>query len=279
MVDFPAGLFLLLFTVAMLSLWWVPQTGRTAQVPWFVFVMSLAVCLSQGWMRPLALLWLVLLVISVWQFRQTQLLAIQNWQHFLSLAGVIVISLGLATHSLPGFTPIPVLAEATYRNLDKACVAFVLLALLLPRMRQWREFGDAVSVTWWLFLISPVVMFSLAWLVGGIDNVGFGVPQYFWLWAWGNLLVTCVAEELFFRGLLQRYLVTQWREKRWGWPVALCLVSLLFGLVHLGGGWQFALLATVAGAFYGAVYHMSGRIEMAILLHFFINLLYVMLRS
>jgi len=278
MVSFPVGLFLALFTMAMLSLWVPLQRGRFVIAPWCLFASSLAVCLYQGWLQPLALIWLITLSIAAWLFHQT-LNKVSDWRHYLSFTLVTVISLGLATHQLPGFSDIPVLADESYRNLDKACVAFILLALLLPRITRWGDLRNAFSKSWRLFLLAPLVIFSLADLLGGLENVGFGIPQYFWLWAWGNLLVTCVAEELFFRGFLQRYLTLKWSAKRWGWQSALCLTSLLFGLVHLAGGVEFAVIATIAGLFYGLVYHLSGRIEIAILLHFLINLLYLLLRS
>lgn len=268
----------MLFTMAMLSLWVPYQRGRSVIAPWSLFASSLAVCLYQGWLQPLALIWLIILSIAAWQFQKLPE-KVSGWAHYPSFILVAVVSLGLATHLLPGFSVIPVLADESYRNLDKACVAFILLALLVPRIRNRGELRNAFSQSWRLFLLAPLVIFSLVLLLGGLDNIGFGIPQHFWLWAWGNLLVTCVAEELFFRGFLQRYLTLKWNAKRWGWQSALCLTSLLFGVVHLAGGVEFALIATVAGLFYGLVYHLSGRIEMAILLHFLINLLYLLLRS
>ena len=278
MIPFPVGLFLALFSMALLSLWCVPPRRRTVVIPWGLFAASLVVCLNQGWLQPVALVWIGLLTVSAWQFQRT-LKKTGDWLHYCAFFAVIVISLGLATHQLPGFSQIPVLAGESYRNLDKACVAFILLALLATRISSWIDLRDAFSRAWWLFLLAPLVVFGLAWALGGLENTGFGVPQNFWLWAWGNLLVTCVAEELFFRGFLQRYLAIKWRAREWGWLAALCLTSMLFGLVHLAGGIEFAVIATVAGLFYGLAYHLSHRIEVAILLHFFINLLYLILRS
>lgn len=270
-MSFPVISFVLLFTVAMLSLWYLPQRDRTHWLSWCLFVGALTVCLWQGWLQPLGLLWIGLLITSAYLYRKFE----AGWQHDLSLIVLMALSLALAIHALPGFSAIPVFAEQDYRNLDKACVAFVLLALVTPRIVHWRELQSALAVTWPSFLIAPIVLFSLVWWLGGIDMPRFGTFQYFWLWAWGNLLVTCVAEELFFRGLVQRYLTTKWRDKRFGWLAAICLASLLFGLAHIGGGLSFVLLASVAGLFYGTVYHLSRRIEIAILLHFVINLLYV----
>lgn len=49
------------------------------------------------------------------------------------------------------------------------------------------------------------------------------------------------------------------------------LVGVLFGLAHVGGGYTYAMLATVAGIGYGYAYYRSGRIETAILTHFLLN--------
>jgi membrane protease YdiL (CAAX protease family) len=81
-----------------------------------------------------------------------------------------------------------------------------------------------------------------------------------------NLLLTCVAEEAFFRGLLQRPLY-QWLSQRWfgsnqaAW-CAIVVVSILFGLAHFAGGWA---------------YQRSGRIEVAIVAHAALNVVHMTL--
>lgn len=275
MLNHAALLFIFFYTLAMVSLW-VPWRQRLVSMcSWGLFAAALSVALIEGWLQPVGLAWVVTLVAVTYLFEQT----VSGWRKWLSLGGVIALSLGLATHLLPGFSVIPLAEAEHYRNLDKACVAYVLLALLAPRIVDFSELRAAVAAGWPFFVAAPLVIFPLAALSGLIENSPFAVPQHLWFWAWGNLLVTCVAEEVFFRGLLQRYLVQRWRAKSWGWIVALLLVALLFGLAHLGGGWAFMWLATLAGLFYGMAYHVSGRIEIAILLHFFINLLYLILRG
>ena len=96
-----------------------------------------------------------------------------------------------------------------------------------------------------------------------------------------NLLLTCVAEEGFFRGLLQRPLY-QWLSQRGfssnqaAW-CAIVLVSMLFGLAHLAGGFAYALVATVASVGYGWAYQRSGRIEVAIVAHAALNVVHLTL--
>jgi uncharacterized protein len=83
----------------------------------------------------------------------------------------------------------------------------------------------------------------------------------------GILWVVALSEELFFRGVLQRRL-----EDWTGRPgVALLTASLLFGSVHLPfrgfPNWRFALLAAVAGMFYGRAFREAGSIRASIVAH------------
>jgi membrane protease YdiL (CAAX protease family) len=75
----------------------------------------------------------------------------------------------------------------------------------------------------------------------------------------GMLWVVALAEEFFFRGLLQRWLGEWLDNPTAGWLLA----SALFGLAHLPfrsfPNWRFALLAGVAGLFYGRAYRVGGE--------------------
>jgi membrane protease YdiL (CAAX protease family) len=67
-------------------------------------------------------------------------------------------------------------------------------------------------------------------------------------------LFIAVAEELFFRGLLQNLLEGSFRSRE----LAQACASLLFGLSHIrhapAPNWRYVILATVAGWFYGWAY-------------------------
>lgn len=83
----------------------------------------------------------------------------------------------------------------------------------------------------------------------------------------GVFWVLAVAEEFFFRGLLQQLLTRGFRSE----IVGLVLASLIFGAAHLGfrsfPNWRFALLATVAGLFYGRAYLQARSIRAAMVTH------------
>jgi membrane protease YdiL (CAAX protease family) len=83
----------------------------------------------------------------------------------------------------------------------------------------------------------------------------------------GVLWVLALSEEFFFRGLLQQQLARAMKSEWAGLIVA----SVVFGLVHLPfrafPNWRFALLATVAGLFYGLAYMRGRSIRPAMVTH------------
>jgi membrane protease YdiL (CAAX protease family) len=72
-------------------------------------------------------------------------------------------------------------------------------------------------------------------------------------------LLTAVPEEIFFRGILQNLL-----EPRLGPKLALAITATLFGLSHFSKGatfnWRYAILATIAGVFYGRAWQAKKQL-------------------
>ena len=139
----------------------------------------------------------------------------------------------------------------------------------LPRRREWA----AGAVNFLLFL--PIGAL-LGW---ALKLVRFHPRQGDWrltaLLAAGTFLgmlwVVALREEFFFRGLLQRWLG---RSLRNDWA-GLAAASVLFGLLHLPfrgfPNWRFALLAAVAGAFYGRAYLTTRSVRAAMVTHALVN--------
>jgi len=157
-----------------------------------------------------------------------------------------------------------------YLSLDKGVLA--LLLWMVASSRLWPGKMSPVSALWLLPLMLGIIL-SVGVMLGYVapDLKWPGLPL-FASWALANLLVTCVLEEAFFRGIVQRGLMTRWQQYRYGPVAALVVASLLFGIAHAGGDWMFVLLATLAGLFYGAGYWLTGRLWFAVLLHFSVNL-------
>ncbi|WP_345844500.1 CPBP family intramembrane glutamic endopeptidase [Shewanella algae] len=198
--------------------------------------------------------------------------------------GLILLSaVALTVHLLPGFDSLKLLDKvqassgsapfSMYLNLDKPLSLFLLLLAWplvagtpkpLPRRK--------IILLALLFAATPALL-GLASLSGAI-NWDPKLPGWWWLFALNNLLLTCVAEEVLFRGALQQYLV-----KRGGALLGVTLASVLFGLAHLAGGWTLVLFAALAGVLYGLVFQLSGRLWLAALCHFCLNFCHLLLFS
>ncbi|MDT4871696.1 CPBP intramembrane metalloprotease [compost metagenome] len=82
-----------------------------------------------------------------------------------------------------------------------------------------------------------------------------------------------LVEESLFRGYIQGGLSRAFKHLPQGEHLALLLASLVFGLAHLGAGWQWVLLSGLAGIGYGLAYRFGG-LGAAIATHFGLNLLH-----
>ena len=144
-------------------------------------------------------------------------------------------------------------------------------ALLSVRRVQGVGFGFWPSLREWkigalFFLLMLPVVAALAWWIG---YGKFHPPEASWirtpvivvLYFFGGLWVLSLGEEFFFRGLLQQWMIG-WLRNEWAGLIA---TSLLFGAVHLPYGsfpnWRFALLAAVAGVFYGLAFRQASSIR------------------
>ena len=156
-----------------------------------------------------------------------------------------------------------------------------VMAVLIFRHGEGIGFGFIPTRSEWLIGIREFLLF----LPIGLPLVlATGFMRYrpvhldWWLWAGaalgtflGMLWVVALAEEFLFRGLLQQ------RLSLWlGSSSAGCVVaSIAFGLVHLPFGrfpnWRFALVAGIAGVFYGRAYSKSGGIRAAMVAHALMN--------
>lgn len=204
-----------------------------------------------------------------------------NYLNGLAFILLIPLSLALASHLLPGFSNyllIPfthISANAysfqQYINFDKAFAAIALASVfyLLNSYRSQRQdisFGNFyIPLSLHLF-----VVLGLAFILGAINfdfKYSLKTAQFLTV----NLLITCMAEEFFFRGIIQRGIENIFPSYRYiGW-LALLASTVLFGLAHQTGGIQYSLLAAISGLFNAYIYMKSRRIELAVLSHFALN--------
>lgn len=131
-----------------------------------------------------------------------------------------------------------------------------------PELREWKI--GALHFAAFLPLAA-----GLGWAIGFTEPrlPGPGWAKLLPLTFFGTLWVLALGEELFFRGLLQRWM-SDWLRNEWG---GLAATSVIFGAVHLWyaafPNWRFALLAAVAGVFYGLAFRAGKGIRAAMVTH------------
>ncbi len=256
---------LMFLAAAML---WPPATRRWALLP---LALAYGWSWTKGGIEPLALAWPALLALAALLARPSRAPAAGH-ALFLVLAALLFL------HWLPGFHNPQVIARAAltpdavpfgmYLNLDKPLVAFWVVLAATPAMAGA---GPRATLMAALAACTGAIVLCLG-LALALGVVGWAPkwPASGWLWLLNNALLVTLAEEALFRGYVQERLARCWRDRAWGATAALLVAALLFGLAHYAGGWQWMLLAGIAGAAYGLAYRHGG-LAAAVLAHLGLN--------
>jgi membrane protease YdiL (CAAX protease family) len=147
---------------------------------------------------------------------------------------------------------------------------FILGILHQERVQSWRELAKVLKRIAPVFLVTLVAVMIFAMALGYVRFDPKWTPLFL-VWAPVNLFFTCLAEEAFFRGFVQRELSAIGSNRKLASIIAVIVTALLFGLAHFGGGWKYALVAAMGGMGYGWAYHRTQRIEAAMAVHFALN--------
>ena len=266
---------------------WLPGQTRVEgdrKRPWWPYPFLLAVLcgLVAGFVHVVAIPIMLALSAAVLGFTGKW----GKWGQWLGGAAMVILGLGLMAHLLPGFSNQKYIdglkltsgstPYSSYLNFDKTMMGLFFLALThqrVSRVADWKHIGVKLPLN--LLIVLLIIMpVSLA-----LGYVRFEpkLVSILPVWILVNLASTCMAEEMFFRGFVQKTLMTAWGKTRLGAFLALLTASLAFGLLHYRGGPYYVLLSTLAGMGYGYAYHRTGKIESAILTHFLLNFLHILL--
>ena len=191
---------------------------------------------------------------------------------------LVFICFALAAHLFPGIENYilyeqSVISEAAApinirANIDKALAGFILLLMLITL-----KFQPPSGLKKPRYRLIPLYIASVllvAYLTG--LELDIKLPEETLAFIVTNLLFSVIAEEALFRGIIQNGLIRIFKDKtQFAVHLGIIISSLIFGLVHLGGGWHFMVLATFAGFVYGMAYQLSNRLSVAIITHLGVN--------
>jgi uncharacterized protein len=196
--------------LAIIGLWVRP-------VVWVAALLGAVGCgYWSGVLTGPAVVWPALLAGACWLYRTGQGAPYNSRRRLQPPAAAVVLILAflLGAHLLPVFNN-PVLVRdlvlspgasfyTRYLSFDKALVGLLLTGILGEELlRSRRDWLEALrrAMPWIVATIALVLGLTLA-----LGQVALAPKwtSFFWLWAVTNLFFTCIAEEAFFRGFLQR---------------------------------------------------------------------------
>ncbi|AIK96810.1 CPBP family intramembrane glutamic endopeptidase [Candidatus Odyssella acanthamoebae] len=277
MDDLQLSLFLLI-CLSIISWWiaprWVSAMGAT---------LSAAYAYWLGYVDGLGLL--VLAGIG---------LMLRGYYTVYKLAGLPKLALGMVLvgatftvyqHFMPGFYNFMVANQihlsptsspyTAYVNIDKALVGLIFLLYFPAFNRSLKEWLTSARYVPLPLLIVSLLLIGSAYAIKYIQfDPKF--PSILWWWIPLNLLFVCVAEEVFFRGFIQREISNALGNYKYGQAWSIGITALICGAAHYRGGISFVFLSGLAAIVYGYVFVKSERLETSILVHFFVNFIHIL---
>lgn len=273
-----------LLALTVLSLWLAPRAWPT------LLVLTFLTGCASGQLTWLAGLWIILLASTCYAYANDLPWTSKGSVRVVkaaSFAGIAVLAIGLAIHSVPGFHNVQILPPTRltprsmpydkWINFDKTIAGLLILGIWY---RKLITAATPLKIALWRALVPTIFTIAFVIVLGRALGYIQWDPKWtsqFWLWAAINLLATCVSEEAFFRAFLQTEIERLAAKRPGGAIIAIACSAVLFGIAHMAGGWRYVTLAGVAGAGYGTVFYRSRIIEASILAHFSLNAVHFLL--
>ena len=196
------------------------------------------------------------------------------------MGGSIVISGAVLTYRLPILpsiysfyglkTSINAPAFNIISNVNKVFIALsflpVMSALRHKKPLTTLPFSSLLYLTCLYVMVTCGILIGAALLVNYV-KFDFTFPSFLWIWV-VNMVLVCFGEEVFWRGVLQNYVMSLLPKNL---NLAVLLTSIIFGLSHYPSGASMIVLASIAGLFYGFLYKGAHKLWCPIVLHFSLN--------
>ena len=241
-------------------------------------VFSVGALLVHAWSLPLTALvvaYTAAPVLCVWIARRQP----ADRPAVLDFAAILLLWLPLEFAAGGGFVP---RRAQGYLHSIAYGIAILLGLILFACFRAFPGLKFNLPRSWrdaWLPLAGYAVSAPLLVLIG--VGIGF-IPAPHAPSAHGGAMAaavpriffgTALPEEILFRSLIQNLLMLRFGESR----VVLIVASVIFGCAHLDNGpqplpnWRYAIVATVAGVAYGAVFQQASTVLSSAALHMLVD--------
>ena len=182
----------------------------------------------------------------------------------------LVVAVKIGNYAAPIY-PTPYKGVELARLGDLALFNIAVLVLMLERRIRETGFGFLPTRTDWRigarnYLYFLPIGMSLAFLLK-IGSVKLSDPVKVTLYFLAFLFVLTLAEEFFFRGVLQQWL----EDWTWSRQTALIVTSILFGAAHLWfrqfPNWRWLIIAGILGWFCGRARNQALSIRAGMVTH------------
>jgi membrane protease YdiL (CAAX protease family) len=191
------------------------------------------------------------------------------WQDYVTLAAVWVTVKFSPSHWLWPFPG----GRLAYVFTVLLTVNVAIAAFLLVRRTSGVGYNIGWGQRWWLYVFGSFAAFGAIAipLATALHFIHFDPRWHDWksepLLALAILFFTAWPEEFLFRGLLQNLLTRSTKSDLAGWWTA----SMLFGFSHITNmgfpNWRYAILASIAGLFYGWTWRRTNSIFSSAIVH------------
>lgn len=166
-----------------------------------------------------------------------------------------------------------------YVNLSKAIGGYLVVIWLGLGLRHHRSMLVGEQSLLSQMVVALVGTCAILFTAFTFYGVGWKpkIPDGILYFVLVNLMVTVLAEEAFFRLLLQSQIERFFNNKRIGICVGAVVASVLFAFAHAGATGMVFFLFLFAGFIYAAVYAWTRSLLASVAAHFGVNIAHIML--
>ena len=254
------------------------RVGELRVAPWLVvYLLATGLAVAAGAVSAVGLGALAVLLGIAWAAHRAT-----GRSRFLLIALFAALAVALSVQAVPGvgklawpsslrLTPHAAAFTPTL-SVGRVSAGLLLFALLVPRVSSVADVRRLWRPTLAIGLAGTALTVGVAVAMGYV-RFEPKLPPGTAVFLLCNLLFACIAEESFFRGLLQEAMHrgAERSQRRGLHVVAVAVSALVFGAAHAGGGWHFVVLATLGGLTNALVYAKARKVEASIFTHFLLN--------